>query len=459
MKLNKSKIIMALTSLLMVGGLVGCGGEATSHSSRVKKEKIKFLHIWSECSQEMTKIVNDFMSENPNIEVEVIVSDYTNISTYLNNQILSHSLPDVFFYWSNQVGGYVQMDVVEPLNNYMDGWKETFINNGEAWDLSKVGDKYYSVPFRCTGEMIVYNKTLFEEHNITYPTNIQEFEDTLVSLRKITTNPSFSPMCVSGISGGSLVKFYTAFQNFQCLLCESYKDPAYSTGLLEDDDESRTLEGRMLDKLKDWNNKGYFGQADGKTKDTTIRNFLEGNAAMIQLNNNNLYLLNDLEDVELGYGTIPAPRGLDYTYVPSDFDGFSISKESRHKEAAAKFLKYLTSKQVGQYFTEKTDSIMAVDGIEYKNDVQREINVALKDCGKGEFTQNDVQYSTSNINDKNSEAILKYILGKSKYTSGKEVVDFIWNNYLTAITDAGLKPVKRTIPKLTADFSWLDIRQ
>lgn len=458
MKRSKLLIFSVLLSALATSAC-SSGGGSGSQGSRTQKQKIKFLHIWSECSAEMTKICNDFMTLNPDIEIETIVSDYNNISTYLNNQILSHSLPDVFFYWTNQISGYVQMDVCAPLDEYMDGWKETFIKNGESWDLGKVGDKHYSVPFRCTGEMIVYNKTLFDERGLSYPKNIEEFEDLLEDLRNITTSAQFSPMCVSGVSGGSLVKFYTAFQNFNVLQSQTYKDPAYTTGLLENDEEGRTLEGKMLDKLRDWRSKGFFGQADGKTKDTTIRNFLEGNAAMLQLNNNNLYLLDELEGVELGYGTIPAPKGLNYTYVPSDFDGFCVSNDSQHKEAAVKFLKYLTSKDVGQFFTEKNDSIMAVDGIEYKSERQKQINEALKDCGRAEFTQNDVEYSTSNISTKNSEAILNYILGKGTFKTGKEVADYIWNNYVTAMKDSGLKPIPRSVPRAAADYSWLEIRK
>ncbi|MBO4541444.1 MAG: extracellular solute-binding protein [Bacilli bacterium] len=443
---------------LLLIALASCASGEGGGGGRNKVQKIKFLHIWSESASQFTKICNDFMSENEDIQIETIVSDYTNVPNYLNSQIMSRSLPDVFFYWSTQVAGYVQAGACLPLDDYMANWADTF-RDVESWDLAKVGGKHYSVPFRCTGEVVVYNKTLFDEQNLVFPTDFQGFEDLLVSLRKISSNPSFSPIALTGINGGTLPAMYTAFQNFGELITHSYEDPNFSKGLLIDSEENRVLEGRMLDKLKDLNSKGYFGQADGKTKDTSIRNFMEGNAAMLLLNNNNLYLLDELEGVELGFASIPAPRGLDYTYVHSDFDGFSIAKQTKYPDACVRFLKYLTSKDVSQYFSDQTDSVMAAGGVEYKNAVTQSVSAAMKDCGKAVFAQNDKEYSTTNIDTKNNEAILNYILGKGRFANGKEVADYVWSNNLTAINDAGLTAVEASVAPQSGDFSWLDIRQ
>lgn len=430
-----------------------------SAGDRVKVKKIKFLHIWPECNKQLIKIVNDFMTDNPDIKIEIVQSDYLNVSSYLNSQVLSSSVPDVFFYWTNQINGYAQNDVCLALDDYMDGWSTTFINNGEAWDLGKVKNKHYSMPFRATAEVVVYNKTLFEENNIAVPTSIESFEDTLASLRKLTNSTKFAPFALTGISGGTLIQLYTAFQNFGELQLESYKDPNYSTGLLMNTEENRTLEGKMLDKIKDWYEKGYFGQADGKTKDTSIRNFMDGDAAMLLLNYNNLDLLAEMnEDIEIGFTNIPSPSGYDYTYLHSDFDGFSVYKYSKYPEACIRFLKYLSSKEVAETFANETNSIMAIDNIEYTTKQNQEVSEVMKDCGKSIFIRNDVQYSTSNISSQNDEDILDYVLGRGKAT-GKDVADTIWQRYLTAMADANLKPIEYSIELKNADFSWLDIRK
>lgn len=452
-------IMLVLATLL---SLSACNEEeyyvGPGTGERKTIQRIKFLHIWSESSNEFTKIVNDFMAENPDVKIDISISTYSDIHSYINSQVLSSSVPDIFFYWTNQVAGYAQNDVCLELDPYMSGWSDGFKNNGEAWDLGKVGGKHYSVPFRCTGEVIVYNKTLFEENDIKIPQTLQEFEDTLAALRKLSSSPSFAPMALTGVSGGTLTAVYTAFQNFSELLVGRYLDPSYSQGLLKNTDENLTLEGKMLDKLKDWNAKGYFGQCEGKTRETSVRNFVEGNAAMVLLNNNNLYLLNDAEEMELGFMAVPAPAGVNYTYVHSDYDGFSIYKNTKYPEACIRFLKYLTSVKVGQSFSESTNSIMAVDGIEYKTERNKAVAVAMKDCGKSIFAMNDVQYSTSTYSTKNSEDVINYVLGKKKNVTGKDVATEIYKRYLLAIEDAGLS-VKDPAVALhyDADFSWLNI--
>lgn len=456
--LNNKKIafIFALVGAFLIGTLTSCGGGSGDGPGRDKVQKIKFLHIWSESAGEFTKITNNFMAENDDIEIETIVSDYSNVPTYLNNQIMSNSLPDVFFYWTKQVYGYSQMDVCLPLNSYMEGWSSTF-EDPECWDLGKYNGNYYSVPFRCTGETLVYNKTLFKENGLVFPNNLEEFETLLSNLRKLSINPQFSPFAVSGITGGSLTDMYTAFERFLALSTGYSSDPNYSTGLLEEDETFRTYKGKCLDKLRDWNSKGYFGYADGKTKDTTIRNFMEGNAAMLILNNNNLYLLDEMEDVELGFAAIPSPAGLDYTYLTSDYDGFSISKNTRYPEACIRFLKYLTSKDVSQAFSDSTNSVMAAGGIEYKNDTTKQVSQAMKDCSKAIFTQNESKYSTTNIDRPNSEAVLNYILGGGNYGTGKEVAEFVWNNYYKTMRDAGFSPIPVLVNLDYSNLSWLDI--
>lgn len=457
------KIWKLLTVLTLAAcfalGTVACGEDG---AGRGKTKKISFLHIWPEHSAQMTKIVNDFMAENEDIEIEILQSSYEDIGTFLNTQVFSSSLPDVFFYWTNQVAGYAKNDYLLDLTPYLEGWKDGYINDGEAWDLAKFDGKYYSAPFRVTGNIIVYNKTLFENAGITekdLPQDLQGFETLLSRLRAYSAVDSFAPLCVTGTTTGNMAQLYTAFQSFATLQQETYLDPNYRKGILAMDDAAFTLEGRMIDKLRDWNNKKYFGNAEGKSDATAVQNFVQGNAAMVLMNNNNLYLLDDMEDTEIGFLAIPAPTGLDYTYIYSDFDGFSISKSTRSPEAAVRFLKYLTSNEVQQRFAEETGSIMTSSSVTYADPDQAGMAEVMKDAGNAELAQTELAYSTSNIADENIDFILDYIFGKSSAkANGKEVSKAIYNNYVIAMRDAGLTPQAYTVTPKPADFSWLDIR-
>jgi ABC-type glycerol-3-phosphate transport system substrate-binding protein len=296
------KLFSSVMAVAMLCSTVACdngggtGGGTGGGGDRIRQKTISWLHIWPEHSAAMTKMANDFMSKNPDIKIDIQQSTHSDVKDYLNMQILSGTLPDVFFYWTNGMSPFVEYEAVMDLTPYTDGWKDTFINDGESWEIANIEGKYYNMPFRATGYTIVYNKTLFESLDVQVPTTIQEFETVLEKIRKSVTNQAFSPLAATGVPGGTLPQLYTAFCNFVALQNEQYKDPAYTSGLLASDDTQLDLSAKVLDKLRDWVGKGYFGYAEGKSERTAITNFVQGNAAMVLMNNNNLYLLEDMDE-------------------------------------------------------------------------------------------------------------------------------------------------------------------
>lgn len=458
------KVYVFLFIILSILFLWGCGNKdddyyEDDYGNRVRIKELSFVHIWPEHSSTISKIVNDYMAENKGIRINIQVSSFSDIPQYLNTQLLGGTMPDIYFYWTNQVSGYARNNGALDLTPYLEGWQENFINDGEAWELAKIENKYYSVPFRVTGNVIVYNKTMFDYQGIEeIPTSIQEFEDALVNLRKFSSNQAFSPFAVTGVSGGTLVQLYTAFQNFVGLQQEIYKDPNYKTGLLAPDDSTYSVESMMMDKLKNWNDSKYFGNSDGKSETTAIRNFVEGNAAMVLMNNNNLYLLDDMDDeIEIGFMALPAPKGIDYTFIYSDYDGFSISKNTRYPKEAIDFLKHLTSLEIQQSFANETKSIMTVKDIVYDNIEQTKMAYAMRDAGNSLLSRPDIQYSTSDIDQDNVKMLLDYILGKSKISS-LQTAKNIHANYKRAIQDAQLNYINTSITIKEHDLSWLEIR-
>lgn len=458
------KIYMFLFIILSGLFLWGCDNKdgdfyEDEDGNRVRIKELSFVHIWPEHSSTISKIVNDYMAENKGIRINIQVSSFSDIPQYLNTQLLGGTMPDIYFYWTNQVSGYARNNGALDLTPYIEDWKENYINDGEAWELAKIDNKYYSVPFRVTGNVIVYNKTMFDYQGIDeVPTSIQEFEDALVKLRNFSNNQAFSPFAVTGVSGGTLVQLYTAFQNFVGLQQEIYKDPNYKTGLLAPDDSTYNVESMIMDKLKSWNDKKYFGNSDGKSEITAIRNFVEGNAAMVLMNNNNLYLLDDMDDeIEIGFMALPAPSGIDYTFIYSDYDGFSISKNTRYPKEAVDFLKHLTSLEIQQSFANETKSIMTVKDINYDDLEQTKMAYAMRDAGNSLLSRPDIQYSTSDIDQDNVKMLLDYILGKSKISS-LQTAKNIHENYRRVIQDAQLNYIDVSIEIKDPDLSWLEIR-
>lgn len=455
-------LVTSIMVMIIIFGVIACDKPNSSDEGdggdRTRQKTISWLHIWPEHSAAMTKIANDFMSENSDIKINIQQSTHEDVDSYLNMQVLSGTMPDVFFYWTHMVSPYVDYDVVLDLTPYADGWKDTFIDNGSAWDIAKIDGKYYNMPFRSTGYTIVYNKTLLDTLNVEVPDTLQELETALETIRKSVQNLAFSPLAATGVAGGTLPQIHTAFNSFIALQSEQYKDPAFKSDLVASDSTQLELGAKVLDKLKDWVGKGYFGYAEGKSESTAITNFVQGNAAMVLMNNNNLYLLEDMdEEVEIGFMAIPAPDGIDYTYVFGGFDGFSIAKNTKYPEECVRFLKYLSSLEVQQSFAESESSIMAVDGVRYSDPDQAAMSVAMKDVGNSLLSKPDAKYSVGSYGDANNSLVLNYILGKSNQTA-LQVMTEIEDNNDKAVKDAGLSRIARTHPyPANADYSWLTL--
>lgn len=432
---------------------VACGNNEQSGSGRQSKQTIKFLHIWPEHANVIQKIVNDFTAENPNIKIDILVSDYNNIGTTINTQILSQSLPDIFFYWAYGAKGYAENDVALDLTPYLSGWKDTFVGNGDiSWGSAKVGNGYYAMPWRQTANIMIYNKTLFAENNWQIPTSFQEFESLLETIKSHSSS-SFSPVVTSTVGGGNLLQFYSMLENFTNLINDTCSDPNWKNGLVKISDTEKEYKAKMLDKIADFYSKGYLG-SEGKSVETAARNFIEGNAAMIYQNFNNADLFGDVE-FDWGYFAIPGPEGLDYRYIYDSYDSLFVSKNTKNREACIKFLKYISSREVMEYFANATNSIVPVE-ITYNSARNNELASVLATMGDVRLIQDSIQYSAANIAPQANELMANYIFGNSKLTSS-EIINRIIRWTEESIREAGFNVYDPVKPfDITKDYSWLE---
>ena len=450
-----SKIVSIIICLSLIFCVTGCGKKDDKQPDREKEKTIKFLHIWPEHSKVITKITNDFMAENKDVRVQILTSDYSNIGTTINTQILSQNLPDIFFYWAYGAQGYANNKVVLDLTPYLSGWKESFINNGDiSWGSAKVGDGYYAMPWRQTANIMIYNKDMFEQEGWTIPTTYQEFEELLIKIRAYNTSARFSPIATSTVNGGNMLQFYYMLMNFSTLMQETYKDANYKNGLRKASITENEYSAKMLDKIKSFYDKGYLGE-EGKSVETAVRNFMDGNSAMLYQNFNNVDVIGEVE-FEWDYFAIPAPKGVDYRYIYDSYDSLYVAKTSKNVEACIRFLKYLSRSDVMEYFANQTNSIVPVS-VTYEKEKNNSLSRILSTMGSPLLLQEDIKYSTGSIQDSLVEMYSKYIFGHSKMTS-LEIVNKVDGLYENCIKDAGLQRVdSQKAFNTTLDYSWLKV--
>lgn len=452
--------IIALLMCLSCFAFVGCGGGShgnddwgepvTPGDDPVVQQPvtIRVMHYWPECAEAFDEIATNFTKENPSIKVEYSTTDYNNMMSAINAAWMGGTMPDVFSYWSHQMREiliegeeFMAADLSDQFIN--DEEFMSIFKNEKAWQLGKIGDGYYNIPFRATGFVIYYNKTVFKEYGWEQPETLEDFEQLLSNI--LAADLGVAPLKVYGTNGTFMFMWRALFAYYD-VLSGMNTDPNYLTGRLTQDETDWEAYAATMEKLRNWTRKGVFGDSPiAGGEDASEKGFIDGNYLMVMCNNNLLNEITDQADFEVGVMTLPAPAVFNtidgykstYGYSYGGYDGWCISSSSTKKAAAKKFVEYLLSDSAQQIFSDSTLSIMANKNVVYENKVQQEMVetmtfTALYDfvpdynaTSKLNATGDNISYYASGDNSKGTALDIV----KERYTQlGAALKNLMYNN-------------------------------
>ena len=93
--------------------------------------------------------------------------------------------------------------------------------------------------------------------------------------------------------------------------------------------------------------------------------FFTGEAAMFPLGSWEIEVLREMNpDLDLGFFPMPSAVGKEPTITTWVDGSYAINASSEHKEAAKKFLQFMTTEEFGTMFTEEFKMISAIPGVE-----------------------------------------------------------------------------------------------
>lgn len=449
---------------------VGCKGGSTPNDdwgeddppTPTEPVTIRVMHYWPECAEAFDEIAENFTKENPSIKVEYSTSDYNNMMSALNTAWLGGTMPDVFSYWSHQMReiliegeDFMAADLTEQFMN-----DEAFMSrfkNERAWELGKIGEGHYNVPFRATGFVIYYNKTVFNEYGWAQPESLEEFEQLLSDI--LAADLGLTPLKTYGTNGTFMFMWKALFAYYDVLSGMS-SDENYLTGRISQDETDWNAYAAAMDKLRLWNSRGVFGDAVlAGGEDASEKLFIDGECLMAMLNNNLLNEITEQAEFEVGVMTLPAPEifnsldGYDSTYGYSygGYDGFCISSSSTKKSAAKKFVEYLLSDEAQQIFSDSTLSIMANKNVTYANEVQQEMVETMTFTALYDYVPD---YNTTSSYNSIGDKISYYSSGSNSHGTGAEIMEERYEQLKKALKNLMYNnPAKEIIPSTYARSS------
>jgi len=213
MKKSIKKLVSIIVATVTVSSmLVGCGGSNSGSASKGSGGDVTLTYsIWDKNQEPgMRAMADGFEKKNPGIKVNVEVTGWDQYWTKLDAAASGGSLPDVFWMHPNQAARYASNGALMDLTDKIKGSSLVSLDKFPK-DLVKVYEndgKEYAIPKDFDTIGLWYNKKLFDEAGVPYPTDKWTWSDLSAAAKKITN-------AEKGIYGfGAPLDMQQGFDNF-----------------------------------------------------------------------------------------------------------------------------------------------------------------------------------------------------------------------------------------------------
>lgn len=184
------KIVALFIAILMVASvLVACGGSGSSDGGSGEKASAITVNIWDSNQQKGIQEIADKWTETSGVKVNVEVVDWDNYWTLLEAGASGGTMPDVFWMHSNTVQMYMENDILLDLTDYVE--KDSSIDMSKYYEgvrdlYTRSDGKIFALPKDHDTIALLYNKAIFDEYGVDYPTSDWTWDDMYEAAKAIT---------------------------------------------------------------------------------------------------------------------------------------------------------------------------------------------------------------------------------------------------------------------------------
>jgi len=358
----RKKLLVGILAVCMTAALLsGCKGKDTktedasvseTQQEQTETEKVEdtsepiTLTVFSNLPDRKNgqglveqKIIDDYMSENPNVTIEVEALDEEAYKTKFKAYAMN-GMPDVVSIWGQPsfLDEVLEAGILEPLNEadyadygFVSGSLEGFKKNG----------KLYGLPRNTDVMGFYYNQKMFEDNGWEVPKNYDE----LLALGKKIKEAGIVPVAMDGGDGWPLAIYLT---DLLVRVDGNIKDIVSNAIATGDFTDPSIVEATKL--LADTAQSGLFQVGyDSQDYGTAMNLFTNGQAAMFYMGSweASMALNEDIsEDVRNNICAFTMPpitegKGVQTDIAAWNGGGYAVAAQSEQKEEAIKFLNYM----------------------------------------------------------------------------------------------------------------------
>ncbi len=347
---------VSLGILLIILFLTSCSGNgnknadlaqintATKHpDSSSDKTTLTFWRNSGNASENMAyeKLVSTFMENNPDLLIEMSPIPYADYDTKLRTSIASGNFPDIMALDAPSLASFAHAGALMPLTSY-------FKADGDLDDIPKTTlatysykNEIYMAPLNESSIAMFYNKKMFEEKGIPFPSKNPDepwtWDQVLEAAKKLNDPEKgiygIDPAQGFQTSGATAYFKYPIIWQFGGEVMSS--DGTTAKGYLDSPETKRAL--RFYSDL--------YNKHKVSTFEYPVDPFPNGNLGITIEGSWSLSYLNErFPDFKLGedYDIAPLPKQVKQAVANGSW-ALGISSKSKYSEEAWRFVNWVTS--------------------------------------------------------------------------------------------------------------------
>ena len=282
-------------------------------------------------------ILADFEKQNPDIKVDFMHIPQ-NYFQKIHLLFASNTAPDVIFLNNQYLPVYANAGLLEDLTDKFD-YNQFYDKSSKAMEWN---GKIYAVPRDVSNIVFFYNKDLFKKYGVKEPFKgwgLDDFQNMALNLTRLPDT--------FGVSFDETPLLYLPYLTTCGGWTTDDTRDYFKTDVL-----SRDINAKSLKFYADLRNKYHAApKKEEISSATSAQMFLQGKLGM-QISGRWLVpKYREEAKFDWDVAEFPACKRGEKSIVPMDSSGWAISKSSKHKEAAMKLVKYLSSRQSIEKFT------------------------------------------------------------------------------------------------------------
>lgn len=307
----------------------------------------------------MNTLIEEFEAENPNINVEQKTFPYNNYQQKIASMVPAGKGPDVVTLFYGWLPKWVLSGYIQPLPKERFSTEKIDKEFSPLVDVSKLGGRYWALPTAVRTLALFYNKNIFEKHGISGPP--ETLKELVEIAKKTTVKKDNGELKYEGFTWDWEGQAHSWYKSVLVQLFGGKYISDNNKKILIGDNEGPVEALKWyagLSMKKNWGpnvaKRGYY--ENGPTA------FMSGKAAM---HIDGSFRISGVRqkaketDLEFGIAPLPSRNGKERNFGSFWTHAITRGVKGDKLDAAAKFLKWITSEHAMELWVENVGELPA----------------------------------------------------------------------------------------------------